>query len=128
MLEGWEGANGRTPGRECGRSGFSPSWLCPPAHSRYLRQQAEVSVQNGAVGLLEEFLEAGPHEVERVGRGQLGKELVLLRLVVQDFGLRVTGAGNGGGLEDCSSRIHLPVAPQPQSLTEGVFISHFFKT
>lgn len=103
-------------GGRVGGAVSAPSWLCPPADSRYLRQQAEVSVQNGAVGLLEEFLEAGPHEVECIGRGQLGKELVLLRLVVQDFGLRVAGGKKRGRVRrlcELHSPSHSPTATKP---------------
>lgn len=59
--------------------------LCLPADSGYLRQVAEVSVQNGTVGTVEEFQEVACQEVERVDCGQLRKEFVLLCLIVQDF-------------------------------------------
>lgn len=62
----------------------------PPADSRDLRQEAEVPVQNGIVGVMQEFQEASRQEMEGIGCCQLRKELLLLRLVVQDFRLWLT--------------------------------------
>lgn len=57
----------------------------PPADSRYLRQEAEVSVQNGFIGAVKEFQEVACQEMECIGCGQLRTEFLLLYLVVQDF-------------------------------------------
>lgn len=62
----------------------------PPADSRYLRQDAEVSVQNGIIGAVEEFQEVVCQEMECIDCGQLRKEFLLLCLVVQDFCFWVT--------------------------------------
>lgn len=69
-----------------GQNNFSrfPS-SCPPADSTYLRQVAEVFVQNGVTGAVQEFREVARQEVECIGCGQLRKEFLLLCLVVQDF-------------------------------------------
>lgn len=75
-----------------------------------LRQEAEVFVQNGAVGAMEELQEAARQEVERIGRGQLREELLLLRLVVQDFSLRVA-EGRLRLIATCY--ICLPMSPVP---------------
>lgn len=86
------------------------------AGSRYLGQEAEVSAQDGFVGVMEELQEAARQEVEGVGHGQLRKELLLLRLEVQDFGLRVAEGKKVQGLEDCyvpCPPSHVPSAPKP---------------
>lgn len=61
-----------------------------PADSTHLRQEAEISVQDGTVGAMEEFQEVVRQEMECIGRGQLRKEFLLLCLVVQDFCLWAT--------------------------------------
>lgn len=79
-----------------GYSPFPNNWNSishPPGaaqHTEYLRQEAEVSFQNGTVGAVEEFQEAGGREMKGVTHGKLGEELLLLCLVVQDFCLWVT--------------------------------------
>lgn len=86
------------------------------AGSRYLRQEAEVSAQDGFVGVMEELQETARQEVEGVGRGQLREELLLLRLEVQDFGLRVAEGKKVQGLEDCyvpCPPSHVPSATKP---------------
>lgn len=73
---------GRTGAVSQGEDSFShgPSF-CPPG-SRYLRQECEVSVQNGAVGMAEELQEVVGHKVECIGHSQRRKEFLLLRLVI----------------------------------------------
>lgn len=66
-----------------------PSQSLAPADNRHLGQEAEVFVQDGTVGALEELHEAARQEVECVDRGQLREEFLLLGLVVQDFRLWV---------------------------------------
>lgn len=57
--------------------------LGPSAYqSRYLRQEGEVSVQNGTVGAMEKFQDVLSQELEGIGRSQGRKEFLLLRLVV----------------------------------------------
>lgn len=84
-----------------------PPGSCPPADSKYLRQVAEVSVQNGTVGPLEEIQEAVCHKVECIGRGQLRKEFLLLRLIVQDFCFGVAEGKKSRSLR----RLHVPYSP-----------------
>lgn len=96
-------------------SGRTISAMVPaPAPQRkqvYLRQESEVSVQNGTVGAMEEFQEALCHEVECIGLGQRRKEFLLLRLVVQDFCLWVTEGKKSRRFATC--HIHLPIFPVP---------------
>lgn len=91
ILDGWgeevRGAHGNRSGLlSSGQNNFShfPS-SCPPADSTYLRQVAEVFVQNGIIGAVQEFREVTPQEMECIGCGQMRKEFLLLCLVVQDF-------------------------------------------
>lgn len=65
-----------------GEDSFSHGPSFCPAGSRYLRQECEVSVQNEAVGMVEELQEVVGHEVERIGHGQRRKEFLLLSLVI----------------------------------------------
>lgn len=85
MLKIFCGRGGRkSPGRAVsqGEDSFSPGpSFCPPG-SRYLRQECEVSVQNGAVGMAEELQEVVGHKVECIGHSQRRKEFLLLRLVI----------------------------------------------
>lgn len=95
MLKAGRGGGGECPwGWGCGCSPVSGTILapsaCPSADSRYLRQEAEVLVQNGSVGVLEELQEADCQEMEGITDGQLRKEFLLLCLVVQDLCLWVT--------------------------------------
>ena len=112
-----EGESGKSPwGQDWGcfpvGGPFQPwSQLLPPRESRYLRQETEVSVQNGTVGAMEEFQEAVCHEVECIGLGQRRKEFLLLRLVVQDFCLWVTEGKKSRRFATC--HIHLPISPMP---------------
>lgn len=85
-----------------------PPSACPSADSRYLRQQAEVSVQNGSVGVLEELQEADCQEMEGITDGQLRKEFLLLRLVVQDLCLWVTEGKRTGRFNH-----YVPCPPSP---------------
>lgn len=84
----WKEPMGAGPGLPPRRRTISAMLPAPaPLDSRYLRQKAKVSAQNGTVGAMQECLEALCHEMECIGHGQLREEFLLLRLVVQDFGL-----------------------------------------
>lgn len=100
-LTGWKAGEGKVEGAHGSRTGQERPATLPtparlPADSAYLRQEAEVSVQDGIVGAVEEFQEVVRQEMECIGRGQLRKEFLLLCLVVQDFCLRVTEGKKSG--------------------------------
>ena len=107
----WKAGEGDSEGAH--GSGTTPKSLGSPpgpralADSRYLGQQAEVPVQNGAVGPLEEIQEAVRREVESVGCGQLRQEFLLLRLVVQDFRFWAAEGKKSGSFR----RLHVPYSP-----------------
>lgn len=88
-----EGAHGSGTGQD----NFShPPSSCPLADSKYLRQEAEISVQNGTVGVIEKFQDAVRQEMKCIGCSQLRKEFMLLSLVVQDFCFRITEGNKSG--------------------------------
>lgn len=100
-LTGWKAGEGKVEGADGSRTGQKRPATLPtptrlPADSTYLRQEAEISAQDGVVGAVEEFQEVVGQEMERIGRGQLRKELLLLCLVVQDLCLRVTEGKKSG--------------------------------
>lgn len=98
-------------GGRLGRTVSGPLPAPTPADSGHLRQEAEVSVQNGTVGPMEEFQKAAREEVEGIGRGQLREEFLLLHLEVQDFCLRVTEGKESGRFR----RMRAPYSPpEPQ--------------
>lgn len=114
----------------CGTGRKMPATLPAPVHlpadSSYLRQEAEISVQNGIVGVIEEFQEVGRQEMECIGHGQLRKKFLLLCLVVQDFCLRVTAGKKSGRFR----RLLWPYLPSqiPNAIKpykRTVFISHY---
>ena len=86
-----------THGSGTGQDNFShPPSSCPLADSKYLRQEAEISVQNATVGVMEEFQDAVHQEMKCIGCSQLRKEFLLLSLVVQDFCFRIAEGNKSG--------------------------------